>query len=244
VLVPIVAFALAAGPTNPTDVVKRGNDEVQKILKSEEGTVEKLATKADEFIDFVELAKRALGKEWTKLNKKQQDEFAATMKGLLRASYAQRAVQEGKGGGDLEYGAEKIEGNEASVVTNVLVKKDKVPVEYKLYRVDPKAPWRIYDVVTDQVSLVSTYNDQFRQLISKKGYDGLLSTLKKRRDELEADSKKPVGAAEPKTEGSPAPAKGGPTGGSTAAPKKSSADAQAAAAAIDHALVNGAPSPE
>ena len=45
------------------------------------------------------------------------------------------------------------------------------------------------------VPLVSTYNDQFRQLIAKKGYDGLLSTLKKRRDQLEADNKKPVSEA-------------------------------------------------
>ncbi len=221
--VPLLALALTAAPASPTAVVKRGNDEVQKILKSEEGTVEKLAAKADEFIDFVELAKRALGKEWTKLSKKQQEEFASTMKGLLRASYAQRAVQEGKGGSELEYGQEKIDGNEATVTTNVLVKKDKVPVEYKLYRVDPKAPWRIYDVVTDQVSLVSTYNDQFRQLISKKGYDGLLATLKKRRDELEADAKKPVGAD--------TPAKVAPTGGSVTAPPKPATEARADAPA-------------
>jgi phospholipid transport system substrate-binding protein len=196
VLVPVLAFALAAAPSTPTDVVKKGNDEVQKILKSESGTVEKLAAKADEFIDFPELAKRALGDEWGKLSKKQQTEFSDTMKGLLRASYAQRAVQEGKGGSDLTYVGEKIDGNEASVSTTVAVKKDKVPVDYKLYRLDAKSPWRIYDVITDDASLVTTYNDQFRQVIAKKGYDGLLTTLKKRREQLEADNKnKPVSEA-------------------------------------------------
>lgn len=200
--VPVIAFALAAGPSTPTDVVKKGNDEVQKILKSDTGTVDKLAAKADEFIDFPELAKRALGDEWGKLNKKQQAEFSDTMKGLLRASYAQRAVQEGKGGSDLNYVGEKVDGNEATVSTTVAVKKDKVPVDYKLFRVDPKSPWRIYDVITDDASLVTTYNDQFRQVIAKKGYDGLLSTLKKRREQLEADNKnKPVSDPSPTGEG-------------------------------------------
>lgn len=206
VLVPIVALALSL-TAGPTEVVKRGNDEVQKILKSESGTVDKLAAKADEFIDFPELAKRALGDEWPKLNKKQQGEFSDTMKGLLRASYAQRAVSEGKGGSDLNYGAEKVDGNEATVSTTVAVKKDKVPVDYKLFRLDAKSQWRIYDVITDDVSLVSTYNDQFRQLIAKKGYDGLLTTLKKRRDQLEADNKnKTIGDAPTKSAG---PASGG-----------------------------------
>ena len=57
-----------------------------------------LAARADEFVDFAELAKRAMGAEWAKLNKKQQDDFSQTMKGLLRASYAQKAVNDGRGG--------------------------------------------------------------------------------------------------------------------------------------------------
>ena len=183
---PLLALALAAAPAaGPTGVVKDGNAEVRKILDSTDASVEKLAARAEEFVDFVELAKRALGKEWGKLNKKQQDEFAQTMKGLLRASYAQRALGDGKGGATTEYGAEKIEGNEAVVSTTLVMKKDRFPVEYKLYRAGGKGPWRIYDVVTDAVSLVSTYQDQFRQLIAKKGYDGLLATLKAKRDQLE-----------------------------------------------------------
>ncbi len=181
----LLALSLAAAPAGPTAVVKDGNAEVRKILDAADASVEKLASRAEAFVDFAELAKRALGKEWVKLNKKQQDEFATTMKGLLRASYAQRAIGDGKGGAATEYGAEKIEGNEAVVNTTLVMKKDRFPVEYRLYRTDGKSPWRIYDVVTDAVSLVATYQDQFRQLIAKKGYDGLLATLKAKRDQLE-----------------------------------------------------------
>ena len=75
----------------------------------------------------------------------------------------------------MEYGAEKVEGNEAVVDTKLIIKQDSYPVLYKLYRPDGKGPWRIYDVVTDEVSLVSTYSDQFRQVMGRKGFEGCCS---------------------------------------------------------------------
>ena len=173
-----------AAPSAPLTVVRDADVEVQKLLKSPEPTVEKLATRADDFVDFIELAKRSLGADWSKLNKKQQEEFSATMKGLLRASYAQKAIADNKGQAKFEYGEEKIVGDEATVNTTLVSKNDKFPVVYKLYRGN-KGGWKIYDVVTDEVSLVATYNDQFRQMIAKKGFDGLLTSLKAKRDQLE-----------------------------------------------------------
>lgn len=181
-----VALVLTANP-GPLSVVKNADTEIQKVLQAPDATTTKLAERADEFVDFAELAKRAMGAEWAKLNKKQQDDFGATMKGLLRASYAQKAVNDGRGGktAKVEYGDEKIEGNEAVVNTKLLVKQDTYPVVYKLYRPDAKSGWRVYDVVTDEVSLVTTYSDQFRSVISKKGFDGLLKSLKDRQASLE-----------------------------------------------------------
>lgn len=180
-------FAAAPGapaaPASPTETVQSGNDQVQKLLADKATTVQTLAERADEFVDFVELAKRALGREWAKLTPKQREEFSTTMKQLLRASYAQKAI--GRGESKTKYGKEKIDGNEAEVATTLVVGKDQIPVVYRLYRIDADSPWRIFDVVTDEVSLVETYRDQFRKLIAQKGYDGLLSTLKQKRDQLE-----------------------------------------------------------
>lgn len=174
----------------PLEVVKMGNAEVQAALGRKGTTVEDLANTVEGFVDFGELAKRALGKEWEKLNAKQRAEFSETMKGLLRASYAQKAI--GQSEADIRYGEQSIEGDEALVKTTLVVKKDAFPVDYRLYREDAKSPWRIYDVITDEVSLVETYKGQFRSLIAKKGYEGLLSTLKAKRDQLEKNADKKV----------------------------------------------------
>ncbi|MHB8873750.1 MAG: MlaC/ttg2D family ABC transporter substrate-binding protein [Myxococcaceae bacterium] len=181
----VVAALLGGSPGSPMAVVKDGSAEVQKLLGAKGVTVERLAAKADDSVDFAELAKRALGKEWEKLTKKQQDEFSRTMKELLRASYAQKALKDGKGGAQFSYDSESVKGNDAEVSTTIAIADEKLPVVYRLYRADPKARWRIYDVVTDEVSLVATYRDQFRKLIADKGFEGLLAALKNKRDQLE-----------------------------------------------------------
>jgi|SRR5581483_1210327 len=180
---PLVVVLAASG--SPLQVVKAGHDEVQKILKADGPTVEKLAAQADQYIDFAELAKRALAEQWGKLNKKQQDEFTATMKGLLRASYAQKLLAD-KNSQEQSFGEEKITGNEATVASTIVAKGEKFPIEYKLYRATAAGVWKIYDVITDDVSLVATYNDQFHSVLAKKGYDGLLQTLKNRKAQLES----------------------------------------------------------
>ena len=190
----LLALTLAAAPS-PLAVVKNGNAEIQKVLDAPGATTEKLAARADEFVDFVELAKRALGKEWAKLSQKQQDDFAQTMKGLLRASYAQKAIGNGKSKATTEYGAEQVSGDEATVATTIALDTNKISVDYKLYRAGAKGAWKIYDVVTDTVSLVATYQDQFRSVLAKKGFDGLLTTLKAKRDQLERKGATPTAGA-------------------------------------------------
>jgi phospholipid transport system substrate-binding protein len=183
-LAPLIAATLLAATPTPLEVVKAGNADVQKAANAPGATVEQLATVVERFVDFEELAKRALGKKWDELTPAQRKDFADTMKGLLRASYAQKAIGQAKA--DVKYGKETIQGDEATVNTLITVKKDQIPVDYKLYKVAGKAGgWRIFDVVTDEVSLVETYAGQFRKLIADKGFDGLLSTLKTKRAQLE-----------------------------------------------------------
>jgi phospholipid transport system substrate-binding protein len=180
----IVLAALSTAPASgPTDVVKRGNQAVQGVLSSQDASAERLARTVDGFVDFGELARRALGREWPRLSRRQREDFSSTMRGLLRASYAQRALGQGKA--VIEYEAEHREGAEAEVPTTFLVKKDKVPVVYRLYLPNAREGWKIFDVVTDDVSLVDTYRTQFRKLIADRGIDGLLTTLKNKRAQLE-----------------------------------------------------------
>ncbi|NVJ23643.1 ABC transporter substrate-binding protein [Myxococcus sp. AM011] len=206
----LAATLLAAAP-GPLSVVKSGNADVQKAANAPGATVESLASVVEKFVDFQELAKRALGdKTWATLTPAQRKDFSETMTGLLRASYAQKAI--GQAQAEVKYGKESVEGTEATVDTTLTLKKDQIPVDYRLYKSTAKSDWRIYDVVTDEVSLVDTYKGQFQKLLSTKGFDGLLSTLKTKRAQLEKENaaqsaKGASGAAGSATGGSAGPTK-------------------------------------
>ncbi|NTX13969.1 ABC transporter substrate-binding protein [Myxococcus sp. CA056] len=207
----LLAATLIAAAPGPLSVVKSGNADVQKAANAPGATVESLASVVEKFVDFQELAKRALGdKTWATLTPTQRKDFSETMTGLLRASYAQKAI--GQAQAEVKYGKESIEGTEATVNTTLTLKKDQIPVDYRLYKPNAKSDWRIYDVVTDEVSLVDTYKGQFQKLLSTKGFDGLLSTLKTKRAQLEKENaansaKGSTGATGSATGGSAGPTK-------------------------------------
>ncbi|NTX06719.1 ABC transporter substrate-binding protein [Myxococcus sp. CA051A] len=207
----LLAATLIAAAPGPLSVVKSGNADVQKAANAPGATVESLASVVEKFVDFQELAKRALGdKTWATLTPAQRKDFSETMTGLLRASYAQKAI--GQAQAEVKYGKESIEGTEATVNTTLTLKKDQIPVDYRLYKPSAKSDWRIYDVVTDEVSLVDTYKGQFQKLLSTKGFDGLLSTLKTKRAQLEKENaansaKGSTGATGSATGGSAGPTK-------------------------------------
>jgi phospholipid transport system substrate-binding protein len=54
-----------------------------------------------------------------------------------------------------------------------------IPIDYKLYR-DGGGAWKVYDVVIDGISLVSTYRNNFNSQIGRVGIDGVIESLQQR----------------------------------------------------------------
>ncbi len=135
------------------------------------------------FIDFKELARRALGTHWDKRTPEEQKSFQDTMQALVEAAYLARVSERG------EYkvaylGEDPLEKGEVLVRTELRARKGAIPIDYRLFRREKK--WLVYDVITDDLSLLESYRSQFNQLIKKKGFEGLLSTLERKRAEIEA----------------------------------------------------------
>jgi len=59
-----------------------------------------------------------------------------------------------------------------------------IPIDYGMERTDKG--WKVYDVVVDGVSLVTTYRGSFNDQIQKSGVDGLVKTLADRNRSSEA----------------------------------------------------------
>jgi phospholipid transport system substrate-binding protein len=188
----------------PTDRIKGGVDRVLKILddpglKGDTKVAERRAAVrkvAGELFAFDEIARRALGRHWQARSEKEREEFTAVFGELLERSYFGRVDQ--YGGERIQWGAEKVEGDQAAVASKIVTKNgSEIPIQYRMLRRDDR--WLVYDVVTEGVSLVGNYRTQFDKVIQAEGYPELIRKLR------EKQSAMAVG--------------GGPSGGLPASPR-------------------------
>jgi phospholipid transport system substrate-binding protein len=183
-VVTVAAPALAAG--GPLATLKQKNGEVDKLLhqKPEPGSPaekkqkDEIKALASTLLDYGELAKRAMASHWEKLSQPQRDEFVSTLKELIERNY----VKQLRTNMDyqVQYKDEEIAGTDATVSTVVKVKTQgkttDAEIVYKLHKVSEG--WRVWDVITDEVSLVRNYKSQFNKIITEKSYDELLKKMK------------------------------------------------------------------
>ena len=83
---------------------------------------------------------------------------------------------------DVLYGPERVDGTEATVHTVVRVQKQSrkvdTSIDYKLRRDSDR--WLVFDVITDEMSLVRTYRSQFNRIIQRESYEALLKKMKRK----------------------------------------------------------------
>jgi phospholipid transport system substrate-binding protein len=138
----------------------------------------------DQFLDFEELARRSLARHWDGLSPRQRTEFVATLRDLVERNYLKQI--HGSPNYDLKFDKETKDGSEASVhgVLDTVTKKGKkvsVDLEYKM--VWKNARWVVYDVITDEQSLLENYRAEFNKIIDKDGFDALLKRMRKKLDQ-------------------------------------------------------------
>lgn len=210
----------------PKATLQRLNGAVDKQLrqKTEPGSAEEKKSKeeikqrASELLDYAELTKRALGEHWEKMPAAKREEFVKTLQELIERNY----IKQLRTNLDYEvsYGDEQIEQPaqpggkpEAKVQTTIKIatrgKSTSALIEYRMIRHDPAAAasaggakdaghWMVYDVITDELSLVRNYRSQFQRIIASSGYDGLLSRMKtKLAEEQTKDKEASAGTKEP-----------------------------------------------
>jgi phospholipid transport system substrate-binding protein len=201
--VTFVASVLAAGTVraseppasaSPMAELKKSNAQLDKVLQknkpnwSPEAELERSEVKklVGSFLDYGELAKRSLGKHWDKLTPKQRDEFVETLRQLVERSYLRQI--HGSANYNIKYDKEEKNSTEATVYATLNTvargKKTKVALEYKMLWKDR---WVVYDVVTDEQSMLENYRAEFNKIINRDGFDALLKKMKHKLEEKEYD---------------------------------------------------------
>ncbi|MBT8329697.1 MAG: ABC transporter substrate-binding protein [Desulfofustis sp.] len=123
--------------------------------------------------DFKEMSRRVLGRTWNEISEKDQQYFVTQFTKLLENVYIGKL--ESYGGRSYEFVAERIKGKRAQVTTLIPYEESKIPVHYIMQRELDK--WMVYDINIEGVSLVRNYMEQFRTILSKEQYDGLIKII-------------------------------------------------------------------
>lgn len=133
-------------------------------------------------IDFESLAKMALGVHWDDLSTEQRKDFVDVFRDVVRANSMR---QLGVYNSEVTYGQIDVQGDSAYVRTRTKYEGRTTSVDYVLGR--KNGQWLAEDIRIDDVSLAEGY-EQYESIVTRHGFDALMKSLRKKRDELEKKS--------------------------------------------------------
>jgi phospholipid transport system substrate-binding protein len=174
-----LGLASTASAGQPTEQLRTYTDQVLKILQNPAMTLperrEAVRSLAEQVFDVTETARRALGQHWQQRTPAERDEFVKLFASLLEQTYINRIDE--FGGEKLTYVSEQIDGDRAIVRARITTKKGtEVPVESRLLLKENR--WLIYDILIENLSLVSNYRSQFDRVIRTASYEELVRRLR------------------------------------------------------------------
>ena len=179
--------ALAAAQESPDQLVKRTTDEILTIIKTDKdvasGNQAKVVELAEQKVlphfDFERMTRLAVGRNWAQATDAQKQALTKEFRTLLVRTYSSSLSQYRNQTIDVKPTKVAAGDKEATVRTAVVQQGGpQIPIDYSMEKMD--GGWKVYDVVIDGASLVTTYRGTFNDQIQKGGIDGLVKTLQDR----------------------------------------------------------------
>ena len=180
----LVSFSIANAEMAPDALVKKTAEEVLTIVKTDKdiqaGNQQKIFAVAEEKIlpnfDFDRVCRMVLGKNWKSATPEQQAAFKKEFRSLLLRTYASAL---GKYQDQvIEYKPLRMEAGATNVTVKTQILQSggqPIAVDYSLVKANEG--WKVYDIVIENVSLVTNYRSQFSNEVRQNGLDSLIKKL-------------------------------------------------------------------
>jgi phospholipid transport system substrate-binding protein len=174
-----LTFASSAFAGAATDAVKTKQTALFDLLKqSSPDSNKKIAVIFEEMLDYNALAEASLGTEWAARSDAEKAQFTDLLKQLVSKSYERNLKK--ILGFDVDYVGEDAADGAVTVKTKSKAKGDarEEPIEINFKMAQKGGTWKVRDIVTEGVSLVSSYRAQFTKVIKKDGFPALIQKMK------------------------------------------------------------------
>ncbi len=169
----------------PTSTVQNMLDSVFEILRSPDFNLDRDKKAIDDAVsgafDPNTIAQSALAASYRDLSNEQRAEFEEIFFNILKDTYIERL--DAYTNETVEVLTEAIDGPRGTVETVVNTSNSQISVDYSL-RQRPNG-WFIYDIIVEDVSLLSSYRSTYRSIIRRDGIDALFVELRTQAAELE-----------------------------------------------------------
>ena len=127
--------------------------------------------------DFTAMTRLATGRAWRQATDAQKKALEKAFRTLLVRTYT-TALSQVTGDFSVEVKPAVMRAADNDTVVKTLVKgsdRPPVPIDFRMTR--SADGWKVYDVVVENLSLVTNYRSSFQSEISRTGIDGLIKAI-------------------------------------------------------------------
>ena len=186
-LLGLLAATAALAQEAPDALVKRTADEILAIVRQDKdlqaGNPQKVVQLAEQkvlpYFDFERMTRLAVGRNWQQASEAQKQALVKEFRTLLVRTYS--SSLSAYRNQTIEVKPLKMAPADTDVTVRTQIDQpggQPIPIDYAMEKKDNQ--WKVYDVIVDGASLVTTYRGSFNDEIQKSGIDGLIKTLQER----------------------------------------------------------------
>jgi phospholipid transport system substrate-binding protein len=184
----LFAFAAQAADVAPDALVKSTVNEVLSVIKQnkDKRTLHELAEKnVVSHFDFLAMTRLAVGRSWRDANPAQQKALENAFRSLLVSTYTTALSQSSNSNQTVEVKPAPVKPDQNEVTVRTLVNEPgRPPISIDDRMSKTASGWKVYDVVAENLSLVTNYRGSFNSEIGRSGIDGLIKTLEAKNKQL------------------------------------------------------------
>ena len=163
----------------PDALVRKTVDEVLATIKQtkDQKKLQELAeARVVPYFDFRQMTQLAAGRSWSTASAAQQEALEKAFRSLLVRTYT-AALTRVSGDAKVDVKPASPPNADDVVVKTVATEPGKQPVQIDYRMARTAAGWKVYDVVVENLSLVTSYRSSFQSEIASSGVDGLIKTI-------------------------------------------------------------------
>lgn len=179
-LILAMAFGAQAADPSPDALVTSTVGEVLGVIKQSKDPrtlVDLAEKKVLPHFDFKHMTQLAVGRSWSQANAAQQEALERAFRTLLTRTYT-TALSQSSGQAKVEVKPAQIKpGDPEAMVRTLVSEPGRKPFSIDYRMKNGAGGWKVYDVVVENLSLVTNYRSSFQAEVNRSGIDGLIKVI-------------------------------------------------------------------